>query len=211
VETHLPTLPADGLWKYHKLDCAIKPTLAWKSHGAPAGLCVPDPFEKPSLARGGNESGGAQVCAFNISSISTGFMSGPIAHFCQRWMITTLGVLLAAYVVPGIEFQNWTSLLVASLLLGFLNAFIRPILVLLSLPFLLVTFGLFYFVINAGLLWLVGQLVKGFHVVGFWPALGGGLVISLVGFIVNLLVGKRTQRVPEKKPSAGKDGPVIDI
>jgi putative membrane protein len=141
-------------------------------------------------------------------------MPGPLIRFCQRWLIITLGVLVAAQIVPGIRFQTAMALIIASLLLGFLNAFIRPLVVILTLPILMVTFGLFYFVINAGLLWLVGQVVKGFHVDGFWPAFGGALVISFVGFFVNRLLGRPIQTPSISRSNSkpeDKGGPVIDV
>ena len=91
-------------------------------------------------------------------------MSATAVQFLQRWVVTTLAVLVAVNVVKGLGYDNAAALLVASLLLGFLNAFVRPLLLVLSLPLLLYTLGLFMLVINALLLWMVGSLVKGFHV-----------------------------------------------
>src|ERR1043166_4908674 len=90
--------------------------------------------------------------------------------FFQRWLVTGLGGLAAANIVSGIEYVGWEGLLGASLLLGILNAFLRPILFILSFPLLLVTLGLFTFVINAVLLYFVGSLLKTFHVADFWSA-----------------------------------------
>ncbi len=142
-------------------------------------------------------------------------MSATALQFLQRWVVTTLAVLVAANVVKGLGYDHVGSLLVASLLLGFLNAFVRPLLVLLSLPLLVSTLGLFFLVINALLLWMVGSLVKGFHVTGFWPAFWGALVISITSVISNIFLG-RGPRVQVKKGggrrnSGGGDGPVIDV
>lgn len=131
-------------------------------------------------------------------------------RFLQRWVVLTLGVLAANHLVPGIAYRSIGALLVASLLLGFCNAFVRPILVLLTFPILLITFGLFYFVINAGLLWTVGHLVRGFEINGFWAAFWGGLVISLVGWIVNRLLGRPSDGPLRPARPDGK-GPVIDV
>ncbi|MHB9009104.1 MAG: phage holin family protein, partial [Limisphaerales bacterium] len=93
--------------------------------------------------------------------------------FLQRWAVTTLAVLVAANVVPGLDYDTTTALLLASLLLGALNAFVRPLLLLLSFPLLVMTLGLFLVFINAALLYLVGSLVKSFHVETFGSAFWG--------------------------------------
>lgn len=140
--------------------------------------------------------------------------------FLQRWAISTLAVLVATYIVPGIAYDrnNLASLFVASLLFGILVTFLRPLLLLLTLPIVVVTLGLFMLVINAGLLYLVGSLVKGFHVGGFWPAFWGALVISIVSMVLNTLTGSGDRRVrvrrstAEIKPTGGDgNGPVIDV
>jgi putative membrane protein len=105
--------------------------------------------------------------------------------FVIRWLVTTIAVLVAAHLVPGIGYDGWGALLGASLLLGIINAFVRPILLLLSLPFIIVTMGLFIFVINALLLLLVSKMVPAFHVAGFWSAFFGAIIISLVSWILS--------------------------
>jgi putative membrane protein len=129
--------------------------------------------------------------------------------FFQRWAITTVAVLVAANVVRGIDYDTLTSLFMASLLLGVLNAFLRPVILLLSLPLLVFSLGLFLLFINAGLLYLVGQLVKSFHVASFWSAFWGSLVISIVSVIANSLLGTggsqvrfRRVRRPPPRPAA---------
>jgi putative membrane protein len=133
--------------------------------------------------------------------------------------VTAVGVLVASQIVSGISAQNFIGLLAASLLLGILNAFLRPIMLILSFPLLIVTLGLFTFVVNALLLMMVGSIVKGFYVAGFWSAFWGGVVISIVSFIANGLIGKPAKRpdatqpqppAPERKPPPGK-GPIIDV
>src|SRR3990172_1922545 len=100
--------------------------------------------------------------------------------FFIRSVMTTVAVLVAAHLVPGIAVDGWVSALGAALVLGGLNAAVRPLLLLLSLPFILFTLGLFIFVVNAALLALAAWLVPGFHVAGFWPAVLGSVVISLI-------------------------------
>ena len=155
-------------------------------------------------------------------------MNKSLVEFLQRWAITTTGVLVAANVVPGLDYQrSIPTLLAASLLLGFLNATLRPLLVLLSIPLFCLSAGLFFLalpIINALLLMVVGKLVKGFTVTGFWPALFGSLIISLVSFAAN---GWLRKRPPPggPKPGAGPgplpgsggsqpppgQGPIIDV
>lgn len=137
--------------------------------------------------------------------------------FLQRWVINTLAVLVATHLVTGIGYDSVPSLFVASLLFGILITFLRPLLFLLTLPLVVVTLGLFVLFINAALLYLVGSLVKGFHVDGFWPAFWGALVISLISLVLNTLTGTGESRVrvrrsaPGTKPAGGGDGPVIDV
>jgi len=109
--------------------------------------------------------------------------------FFIRSAMTTVAVLVAAHLVPGIAVDGWVSALGAALVLGVLNAAVRPLLLLLSLPFILFTLGLFIFVVNAALLALAAWLVPGFHVAGFWPAVLGSVVISLISGVLNFLVG----------------------
>lgn len=145
----------------------------------------------------------------------------PAVVFLQRWAINTLAMLVAARLVPGIDYDpnDLTSLFVASLLFGILVTFLRPLLFLLTLPLVVVTLGFFVLIINAGLLYLVGWLVKGgFTVAGFWPAFWGALVISIVSLILNTLTGtgesrmrvRRSASVP-KPPGGDGGGPVIDV
>ncbi len=139
--------------------------------------------------------------------------------FVLRWAINTVGVLIASQVVSsGIQYQRPLDLILASLLLGLLNAFVRPVLMLLSLPLLFVTLGLFTLVINAGLLYFVGWLVSGFYVTSFSAAFWGALVISLVSLMLNVLVGKPSARLEYRHSSrrqrrSRKDdgGPIIDV
>jgi putative membrane protein len=147
-------------------------------------------------------------------------MSPPLKRFLQRWLTNTIAVLVAANVIPGIEYETLAGLLVASLVLGVLNALLRPLLLLLSLPLVVFTLGLFTLVINALLLMLVGQLVKPFHVETFWAAFWGGLIISLVSLVLNTFTGtgekrielhSRTSRSHRPDHDGPGAGPVIDV
>src|SRR3989441_7605345 len=106
-------------------------------------------------------------------------------HFVFRWFITTFAVFVAAPIV-GINYGDRIGcLLAASLLLGIVNAFIRPVLLLLSLPLILVTLGVFILIINALMLKFVGEIVPCFEVPGFWRAFWGAIIISIVSWILS--------------------------
>lgn len=146
-------------------------------------------------------------------------MSQKFKMFIQRWLISTVAVLVATYIVPGIKFDRWQDLLVATLVLGLLNSFLRPLLLLLSLPLLIFTLGLFTLVINAALLLLVSALLGKDHfmVDGFWTAVLGALIISVVSLLLNSITGTGDARVsvrrskPAEKHDDDKGGPVIDV
>jgi putative membrane protein len=143
-------------------------------------------------------------------------MSAALKSFLQRWLINAVAVMVAANLVKGIEYHTLAGLLVASLLLGIFNALLRPLLVLLSLPLVILTLGLFTLVINALLLYFVGSLVKSFVVADFWAAFWGSLIISLVSLILNTLSGTGNSRIEFRrgKRRSGRDdgdGPVIDV
>jgi putative membrane protein len=113
-------------------------------------------------------------------------------RFLLRVVLNTVGVLLAARVVPGIHVDSASAALVAGLVLGIVNAIIRPVLIVLTLPFTLLTLGLFIFVVNAACLGLVSWLVPGFSVHGFASALVGSVFITLVSWLLStLLVDRR--------------------
>lgn len=140
-------------------------------------------------------------------------MSSPIVQWLVRWVVLALGVMLATKIVPGIECNEGTTLVAVVLLLSLFNAVLKPILVLFTLPFILITLGLGVVLINALLLQFVGHLVKGFVVESFWSALGGALVISVTNLFVSFLtrgtkVEVRSRRKPGRK---GKDDDVIDV
>ena len=119
--------------------------------------------------------------------------------FLIRCGITGLAVLLASQIIPGIDIISFGSGVAAVVILAFLNAIIRPILYLLSAPFILVTFGFFMVLINAFLLYLVSGLVKGFLVSGFWPAVGGAILISIVSAILNLWISEQGRIEPKER------------
>jgi len=145
-----------------------------------------------------------------------------------RWFVLTIAVWVATLMVPHVSYDHFSDLLIAALVLGVLNALVRPLLQLISLPFIILSLGLFLLVINALLLGLTSTLVPGFHVDGTWAAVGGSVVIS----IVSLFLGYPRDSHPQsprfsrwrssratpadtpplrrKGPPPGK-GPIIDV
>ncbi len=108
-----------------------------------------------------------------------------------RLLVVAFGLWLAAALVPGIEVQGLWTLLGAALLLGIVNAVVRPLLVILTLPITLLTLGLFLLVINAAMLGLVAWMFDSFTISGFWPALFGAIVVSLTGWFASYFIGPR--------------------
>ncbi|MDX2217863.1 MAG: phage holin family protein [Burkholderiales bacterium] len=105
-----------------------------------------------------------------------------------RWFINALALMAVAYLYPGVVVTNITAALIAALVLGLVNAVIRPILILLTLPATVLTLGLFIFVINALLFWFVGEVVPGFQVKGFMAALIGSILFSIISLLTNSLL-----------------------
>lgn len=126
----------------------------------------------------------------------------------KSWLLIALGVLIASQVFSGIRYSDTGALLVAVLLLSLCNVFLKPLLMLFALPFIILTFGLGIWLINALLFLLVGNIVDGFSVDSFGYALAGALVVSLTGLAANILFGNArvnarfsVQRGPSGKPN----------
>jgi len=105
--------------------------------------------------------------------------------FLTRWLCTTIAVAVASW-ITGVHFAGWGSLAGTALLLGLANAFLRPVLMLLSLPFIVLTLGFFILIVNALLFWAVSGVVPGVKVEGFWQAFFAALVVSLVNWFLSL-------------------------
>jgi len=112
-----------------------------------------------------------------------------MASLLLRWLLSALALLAVAYIYPGVKVESFFAAAIAALALGLVNALVRPILVILTLPVTIVTLGLFLFVINALLFWLVAEVVKGFSVQGFFAAFVGSILYSLITTLVSWLVG----------------------
>ena len=105
-----------------------------------------------------------------------------------RWLITTLAILAVPYVISGVQVKGFFSALLAGAILGILNALVRPLLIILTLPLTIVTIGLFIFVINALLFQFAAALVPGMHVDSFWSALLASIIVSIVSWILNSMI-----------------------
>lgn len=106
-------------------------------------------------------------------------------HFVFRWAITTIAVMVASSIVHGIRYDSVSDIIGAALLLGFLNAFVRPVLLILSAPLILLTLGFFILIVNALMLMIVPHVVAGFHVDGFGSAFWGALIVSIVSWLLS--------------------------
>jgi putative membrane protein len=116
-------------------------------------------------------------------------------RFLARLVLNGFAIIVAAWLLPGLHLSGPFAALIAGAILGFVNAIIRPILFLLTLPLTLVTLGLFIFVLNALCLGLTAALVPGFEIDGFWWAVLGALLVSVVSWILNgIFVGKNEER-----------------
>ena len=104
------------------------------------------------------------------------------------WILNAVALLAVAYLLPGIVVASFGSAMIAALVLGLVNMLVKTVLVVMTLPITIVTLGLFLFVINALLFWFVGSMFKGFQVQGFWWAVGGAILYSIIsGFLSNLI------------------------
>jgi len=104
------------------------------------------------------------------------------------WLVNTVSLIAVAYLMPSISVANFWTALIAALVLGLVNAVIRPILVILTLPATILTLGLFIFVINGLLFWFVGSFIEGFVVAGFWAGFFGAIVYSLISWLLSALI-----------------------
>lgn len=127
-----------------------------------------------------------------------------------RVLVTGIAVFLAVTIVPGIESSTFAAGVGAVLVLTLLNAVIRPILYLISLPLIVLSLGLFLVVINALLLQLTAYFVKGFTVSGFWASVGGALVISIVTSVLNLWSGTDHVRIHEPAAHSSRAPKIIN-
>ncbi|WP_261802513.1 phage holin family protein [Variovorax sp. PAMC28562] len=123
--------------------------------------------------------------------------------FLVQWAITALSLWVASLIFRGLKFESTSALVVSALLLGLANALVKPLLIVLTLPLTLLTFGLFLLVINALMVLLVSALVRGFKVSGFWTAFFASIFVSILGIAVGSLVDSGTPETTIQMPSGG--------
>ena len=141
-------------------------------------------------------------------------MNHPFIQLLVRWSVLALGVTLATKLITGIHCDDVGTLVAVVLLLSLFNAVLKPLLVLFTLPFIMLSLGLGMLVINAFLFMLVDGMVKGFQVDSFWSALGGALIVSITNIIISMVIGKKPRPPgggsPGARPPVKRDD-VIDI
>ena len=115
-------------------------------------------------------------------------------RFIIQALVTMAGLWLSAQVVPGVDFTSTGSLIAAAIILGLVNAFVRPILVVLTFPITVVTLGLFLLVVNAATIGLTAVLLNGFEVNGLWPGIGAAIVTGVVSWIAGAFIGGEVGR-----------------
>ena len=113
-----------------------------------------------------------------------------MSYLIFRWVINAIALLLVAFLVPGFVVASFYNALIAALVLGLVNALIRPLLFILTLPITILTLGLFTFVINALMIWFVSTMVDGFDVTGFTPALLAAIILWVISLVTNWLIEK---------------------
>lgn len=130
-------------------------------------------------------------------------MLDTLTPFLLHWAITALSLWVASRLFKGVRFDSTSALIVSALLLGFANAIVKPLLIVLTLPLTLLTFGLFLLVINALVILLVAALVRGFHVSGFWTALFASLFVSVLSLLIGAFFGGSDPAMQIQMPQDG--------
>jgi putative membrane protein len=133
-----------------------------------------------------------------------------LTQLLLRWAILALGVAIAAKLVPGIHYRDGETLVWVVLLLSFFNAILKPLLVLFTLPFIVLTLGLGVILINALLFLFVGRLVEGFQVDGFWSAVGGAIIVSLTNLVLSRFARGAVPAPAPSQPASPNRGRVRD-
>jgi putative membrane protein len=111
-------------------------------------------------------------------------------HFILTWLATAVSLIITSHIVPGFRIDSFAAALIGAAILGFVNAIVRPLLILFTLPLTILSLGLFLFVINAIAFWLVAALTPGFYIAGFFSALIGAIVLTIVSTVVYWFFGR---------------------
>ena len=142
------------------------------------------------------------------------FNGGAMKSFFWRWVILMVAVFVAGNIrFLGIDYDNWGALVVAAFVLGIVNTVVRPVLLVIGLPLIVLSLGVFVLIINALLFFAVGKLVSGFHVASFWSAMGGSMIVSLVSMLLGTArpsARGEGRYYVRRGPPPGK-GPIIDV
>ncbi|MBN2568282.1 MAG: phage holin family protein [Deltaproteobacteria bacterium] len=134
-----------------------------------------------------------------------------MTYFFIRWLMLAIAIIFASYVLEGIHVQSFFSAFFAAAFLGLLNAFFRPVLIIITLPINILSMGLFTFVINALLLKMVSGVIGGFEVYGFWTAIFGSLIISAANWFLSSILQRQDYGGPEGKGGKETDENYIDL
>lgn len=135
--------------------------------------------------------------------------------FLIKWFTNIVALFFVINIVAGVSFDSWQSIVVAAFVLGLLNAFLRPVLILLTLPFSILSLGLFTLIINGSLFYLASKFVRGFHVMSFWNAFWAAIVFSVISFFLNILlspsVSVKARSFRQARPREKYYDNVIDV
>ncbi len=139
-----------------------------------------------------------------------------MVDFLIRWVINTIALIAVINIVPGIHADNWQAAALAALILGLLNAFLKPLILLMTLPFSVFSLGFFTLLVNGFLFFLVPKLTKGFYIADFWNAFWGAIFFSIISFLLNVFLNpqqKLNMRFYHSRSSASQkdDHNVIDV
>ncbi len=136
-------------------------------------------------------------------------------NFLLRWFVNSVALFLVVHIASGISVDSFQAALLAALVLGALNAFLRPLILLLTLPLNFLSLGFFTLIINAGMFILASKLVDGFKISGFWDAFWGALFFSIISSVLNLFIGANTkvkmQSYSSNRATTNRRGNVIDV
>jgi putative membrane protein len=139
----------------------------------------------------------------NQAAVERQWVFDNLTPFLLHWAITALSLWVASHVFKGIKFTSTSALVVSALLLGFANAIVKPLLIMLTLPLTFLTFGLFLLVINALMVLLVAKLVKGFTVASFWTAFFASIFIAALSFVIGAFAVGGTPSQTIQMPHSG--------
>jgi len=109
-------------------------------------------------------------------------------RFLIRWIVNVIALFVVLHIVAGVSVDNWQSMVIAALFIGLFNAFLRPLMIVITLPLTILTFGFFTLIINAFIFYLVAKFVPGFVVLSFWSAFWASLIFSIISFALNMFL-----------------------